>query len=147
MARNTGKSYLAKPGEAPPQWYVVDATDRVLGRLAVRLATVLMGKHKPTYTPHTLMGDCVVVVNAERVKLTGRKAEQKTYDRYTYYPSGRRVTPVTTMLERHPDRVIRLAVRRMLPRNKLGRQMLSRLKIYQGPSHKQQAQRPVPLPD
>jgi large subunit ribosomal protein L13 len=145
MPRNTGKSFLAKPHEVGGRWLLVDATDKVLGRLAVRLATILMGKHRPTYTPHTLTGDFVVVVNAERVKLTGRKAEQKTYDRYTYYPGGRKVIPVATVLEKHPERVIMTAVRRMLPRNRLGRQMLSRLKVYKGSEHTHQAQRPEPL--
>lgn len=145
MARNAGKSFLAKPGEVGGHWHLVDATDKVLGRLSTRLATILMGKHKPTYTPHTLTGDFVVVINAERVKLTGRKAEQKTYDRYTYYPSGRKVTPVARMLEEHPERVIMTAVRRMLPRNRLGRQMLTRLKVYKGAEHTHQAQRPEPL--
>ena len=145
MARNTGKSFLAKPHEVEPRWHLVDATDKVLGRLATRLATILMGKHKPTYTPHTLTGDCVVVINAERVKLTGRKAETKTYERYTYYPSGRKIIPIATVLEKHPERVLETAVRRMLPRNRLGRQMLSRLKIYRGSKHNHQAQRPEPL--
>ena len=104
-----------------------------------------MGKHKPTYTPHTLTGDFVVVVNAEKVKLTGRKTEMKTYERYTYHSGGRKVIPFTTMQAKHPDDVIRVAVRRMLPKNRLGRQMLSRLKIYAGAEHNHQAQRPEPL--
>ncbi|MBN1488463.1 MAG: 50S ribosomal protein L13 [Phycisphaerae bacterium] len=145
MARNTGKSYLAKPGEIEGQWHLIDATDKILGRMATRIATILMGKHKPTYTPHTLTGDFVVIVNAEKVKLTGRKTEMKTYERYTYYPGGRKVIPFTTMHAKHPDDVIRVAVRRMLPKNRLGRQMLSRLKIYAGAEHNHQAQRPEPL--
>lgn len=145
MPRNTGKSYLAKPADTKPRWLLVDAQGKVLGRLATRLATILMGKHRPTYTPHTLTGDFVVVINAEKVKLTGRKMEAKTYDRYTYYPSGRKVIPIATMLEKHPERVIQLAVRRMLPRNKIGRHMLTRMKVFRGTEHKHQAQRPEPL--
>jgi len=139
------KSYLADPETDGGQWYVVDADQKVLGRLATRLATILMGKHKPTYTPHVLSGDFVVVINAEKVKLTGRKMQQKTYDRYTYYPGGRKVVPIAKMMARHPERVIRLAVQRMLPKTKLGRQMLKRLKVYAGPEHPHQAQQPQPL--
>ena len=139
------KTYLAKPGEVGGDWHLVDADQKVLGRMATHLATVLMGKHKPTYTPHVLSGDFVVVVNAEKVKLTGRKTEQKTYDRYTYYIGGRKVDSFARMMARHPDRVIKLAVRRMLPKNKLGREMLKRLKVYAGPTHPHQAQCPTPL--
>lgn len=145
MPRNTGKSYMAKRGEIVGQWHEVDATDKVLGRLAVKIATILMGKHQPTYTPHQLTGDFVIVTNCEKVKLTGRKMETKEYERYTFYPSGRHITPVAEMLAKHPDRVLQLAVRRMLPRNKLGHQMLDRLKIYRGPKHGHQAQCPKPL--
>ena len=127
------KTYLAKPGEVGGDWHLVDADQKVLGRMATHLATVLMGKHKPTYTPHVLSGDFVVVVNAEKVKLTGRKTEQKTYDSFA------------RMMARHPERVIKLAVRRMLPKNKLGREMLKRLKVYAGPTHPHQAQCPTPL--
>jgi large subunit ribosomal protein L13 len=136
---------MAKKGEIAPKWHEIDASGKVLGRLAVKIATLLMGKHRPTYTPHQLTGDCVIVTNCEKVKLTGRKLETKEYDRYTFYPSGRHITPVAEMLAKHPERVIQLAVKRMLPRNKLGRQMLERLKIYRGPSHKHQAQRPEPM--
>ncbi len=136
------KSYLAKPGTVDGKWYLVDADEKVLGRLATKLATILMGKHKPTYTPHVLTGDFVVVINAEKVKLTGRKMEHKEYDRYTYYTSGRKVESIAQVMARHPDRIIRLAVQRMLPKNKLGRQMLTRLKIYAGPEHPHQAQQP-----
>ena len=139
------KTYLAKPDEVSADWHLVDASGKVLGRLATHLATILMGKHKPVYTPHVLTGDVVVVINAEKVKLTGRKMEQKQYDHYTYYPSGRKVVPIARMMERHPERVIQLAVRRMLPKNKLGRQMLKRLKAYAGPDHPHAAQRPRPL--
>ena len=139
------KSYLAKPGEVGGKWHLVDAEGLILGRLATQLATILMGKHLPTYTPHVLTGDFIVVVNAEKVKLTGRKMEQKTYDHYTYYPGGHKVEPISKVLAMHPDRVIRLAVRRMLPKNKLARDMLSRLKIYKGTDHPHQAQCPQPL--
>src|SRR4051812_29549947 len=110
------KSYLARPGEVGGQWRLVDAEGKVLGRLAAQLATVLMGKHTPRYTPHVLTGDFVVVVNAEKVKLTGRKMEQKEYDRYSYHPGGRKVEPIAAVLEKHPERVIQLAVKRMLPK-------------------------------
>jgi len=146
MARNSGKCFLAKTGEIAPQWHEIDATGKVLGRLAVKIATILMGKHKPTYTPHILTGDCVIVTNVDKIKVTGRKMEQKTYDRYNFYPSGRKITPIAEMLEKHPDRVLMLAVRRMLPRNKLGRKMLTRMKMYRsGQEHAHQAQKPVLL--
>jgi large subunit ribosomal protein L13 len=134
---------MAKPGQVPQQWWVVDATDKVLGRLATEIAMALMGKHRPTYTPHVDTGDFVVVVNAERVAMTGRKWELKEYRRYTGYP-GQRVETASSLRERHPDRVIREAVRRMLPKNRLSRHMLSKLKIYVGPDHPHQAQQPKP---
>ncbi len=143
MANVTPKTYVAKPGEVQAKWLVVDATDLVLGRLAASVATVLQGKHRPTYTPHVDTGDFVVITNAEKVRLTGRKPEQKTYDRYSGYPSGRRVIPFRTMIEKKPDEVMRLAVRRMLPKNRLGKQMLRKLKVYAGPSHPHEAQNPV----
>lgn len=139
------KTYLAKPDEVEAEWHLVDAADKVLGRMATELATILMGKHKPTYTAHVLTGDFVVVINAEKVKLTGRKMEQKEYDRYTYYTSGRKVVSIARMMEKHPERVIESAVRRMLPKTKLGRQMFSRLKVYAGPKHPHAAQQPKPL--
>jgi large subunit ribosomal protein L13 len=139
------KSYLAKPGELSGEWHHVDADGQVLGRLASRLAVILMGKHKPTYTPHVLSGDFVVVTNAEKIKLTGSKMWQKEYDSYSYHPGGRKVVPIAQMIERHPERVIQFAVKRMLPKNKLGRQMLKRLKVYRGPEHPHQAQQPEPL--
>jgi large subunit ribosomal protein L13 len=139
------KSYLAKPGESGGRWHLVDASGKVLGRLAADLATVLMGKHLPTYTPHVLSGDFVVVVNAEKIKLTGRKMEQETYDYYTYYPGGHKIIPIAKLMKTHPDRVIRLAVRRMLPKNKLAATMLKRLKIYRGTEHPHAAQQPQPL--
>lgn len=139
------KSYLAKPEEVGGEWHVVDAEGQVLGRLATQIATILMGKHRPTYTPHVLTGDFVVVINAEKVKLTGSKMWQKEYDRYSYYTSGRKVEPISRVMERHPERIIKLAVKRMLPKNKLGYRMLKRMKVYAGPNHPHQAQVPQEL--
>jgi large subunit ribosomal protein L13 len=139
------KTTLAKTGESGGKWHLVDADGQVLGRLATRLATVLMGKHLPTYTPHVLSGDFVVLINAEKVKLTGRKMVQKEYDRYTYHPGGRKVESVNTMMQKHPERVIALAVRRMLPKNKLGDHMIKRLKVYKGTAHPHAVQNPKPL--
>ena len=145
--RTANKSYQAKPGAFEQQWYVVDATDKVLGRLATRIATVLMGKHKPTYTPHVDTGDFVIVLNAGKVKVTGtRKKDQVIYQRYTRHPSGLKEFTMRSMLERHPERVLREAVRRMLPKNALARHMLRKLKLYTGDTHKHQAQQPEPLP-
>ncbi|NQU75010.1 MAG: 50S ribosomal protein L13 [Planctomycetes bacterium] len=141
----TTKSYMAKPGEICPKWYVVDASDRVLGRLAARIATILMGKHKPTYTPHVDTGDFVVVLNAEKIRVTGKKLTDKEYDWYTRYPGGRKVRTLGKMMEKHPGRVIELAVRRMLPKNRLGRKMFSKLKVYAGAEHPHQAQQPEKL--
>ncbi len=134
-----------KPDQVDRTWWLVDATDQVLGRLAARIARILQGKHRPTYTPNQDTGDFVVVVNAEKVRVTGRKATQKTYDWYTYYPGGRKVVTFEEMVKKHPTRPIELAVRRMLPKNRLGRQMLRKLKVYAGPDHPHQAQRPRPL--
>jgi large subunit ribosomal protein L13 len=137
----------AKPAEVERHWYVVDATDQVLGRLATRLATVLRGKHKPSYTPHVDTGDFVVVVNAEKVRLTGRKAEQKVYHRHTGYPGGIKSTTAAKRLAGpHPERVLADAVRGMLPKNALGRKMGSKLKVYAGPEHPHAAQQPEALP-
>ncbi len=146
--KTANKCYLATTAEAREQrqWYVVDATDQVLGRLAVRIATVLMGKHKPTYTPHVDCGDFVVVLNAGNVKLTGNKRDVKVYQRYSGYPGGQKIIPIARVLERHPERVLYEAVRRMLPKNKLGRHMLKKLKLYTGDTHPHQAQHPQPLP-
>ncbi len=145
--KTANKCYLAKPGEVVPHWYIVDATGKVLGRLAARIATVLMGKNKPTYTPHVDTGDYVIVVNAGKVKVTGtHKKQQVIYQRYTSYPSGRKVTTMQTMLERHPERVLHAAVRRMLPKNALAAHMIKKLKLYAGSEHPHQAQQPEPLP-
>ncbi len=139
------KTYSVKAGEIERDWYVVDAADQVLGRLATRIATVLRGKHKPIYSTHLDTGDYVVVVNAERVRLTGSKADQKEYFRHSGYMGGERFIPFRRMLNRHPDRVIKLAVKGMLPKNTLGRQMLGKLKVYAGPEHPHAPQRPRPF--
>ncbi len=140
------KTYQAKTGEVPQQWHLVDASDVVLGRLATRAATILMGKHKPQYTPHVDTGDFLVVINAEKVKINGtRKPEQKTYGRYSYYPGGYKEETLGSLMARKPEQVIELAVRRMLPKSKLGRHMLKKLKVYRGSEHPHQAQQPEPL--
>jgi large subunit ribosomal protein L13 len=134
---------MAKPGEVEQKWWVVDATDKVVGRLASDIAVILMGKHRPTYTPHVDTGDFVVVVNADKVTFSGQKWDQKTYTWYTGYP-GLRSTTAAERRERQPEMILREAVRRMLPKNKLARQMLSKLKIYTGTEHPHQAQQPEP---
>jgi large subunit ribosomal protein L13 len=137
----------ANPAEVEHRWYVVDATDQVLGRLATRLASILRGKHKPIYTPHVDTGDFVVVVNAERVRLTGNKREAKKYMRHTGWPGGLKTTTAAKVLDgAHPERVLESAVRGMLPKNHLGRQMFSKLKVYAGAEHPHAAQKPEVLP-
>ena len=136
----------ASPADIERRWYVVDATDIVLGRLSTRLATILRGKHRPVYTPHADLGDYVIVVNAEKVKLTGRKREQKTYYRHSGYVGHlKSVTAGKLLSGPYADRVLRNAVRGMLPKNSLGRAMLSKLKIYAGPKHPHAAQKPEEL--
>jgi large subunit ribosomal protein L13 len=132
---------MAKPGEVEQHWLHVDATDQILGRLATDIAVRLMGKHRPTYTPHVDTGDFVVVTNVEKIVLTGNKWLQKEYTWYTGYP-GLRSQTAEDRFNRHPDRILRDAVRRMLPKSKLGRKMLFKLKIYSGPDHPHQAQNP-----
>lgn len=136
------KSYMAKNTDVDQKWVLVDAADLVLGRMAAKIAPILMGKTKPTYTPHVDTGDYVVVVNADKVKLTGKKAEQKVYDYYTYYPGGHKYVSFADMMERKPELVVEMAVRRMLPKTRLGRKMLKKLKVYRGPEHEHQAQQP-----
>ena len=137
----------AKAAEVERRWYVVDATDQVLGRLATRLASVLRGKHKPIYTPHADTGAFIVVVNAARVRLTGNKREAKTYYRHTGWPGGLKSTTAAKVLDgAHPERVLESAVRGMLPKNHLGRQMFSKLKVYAGAEHPHAAQKPEVLP-
>lgn len=144
MRKKTLPSYLPKAGAIERRWYVVDASDKTLGRLATRIATVLMGKHKPTYAPHLDTGDYVVVTNANKVRVTGNKAREIAYERYSYYPGGKRVIPYETMLAQHPERIVTFAVKRMLPKNALGRHMLDKLKVYASPEHPHQAQDPQP---
>ncbi len=139
------KTYVAKPGEVERKWYVVDATDQTLGRLATQIATILRGKHKPEYTPHEDVGDFVVVVNAEKVHVTGRKLEQKKYYRHTGYPGGIREISLGRQLQLHPERVIEHAVKGMLPRGPLGRRQLRKLRVYEGAEHPHEAQQPEPL--
>jgi large subunit ribosomal protein L13 len=128
-----------------PEWYHVDADGKVLGRLAVRIATVLMGKHKPTYTAHVDTGDFVVVTNANKFRLTGNKDQTMSYPRYSYYPGGYKNIPFRTMMEEHPERILTSAVRRMLPKNALGRRMLQKLKVYVKSDHPHAAQQPAAL--
>jgi large subunit ribosomal protein L13 len=139
------KTYVATPENRERDWYVVDAEGKTLGRLATQLADVLRGKRKPEYTPHCDTGDFVVVVNAEKIVVTGRKLEQKTYFRHSGYPGGLRSRSLEEMLDRNPEDVIRKAVKGMLPRNKLGRAQIGKLKVYAGPDHPHQAQKPQPL--
>jgi large subunit ribosomal protein L13 len=131
--------------EIERKWFVVDAADQVLGRLATRVATILRGKHKPTFTPHLDMGDHVIVVNAEKVHLTGRKLRDKMYRWHTGYIGALREVSAETMLRTHPERVIEWAVQGMLPKNRLGRAMAKKLKVYRGTAHPHEAQRPEPL--
>ncbi|MFP6629151.1 MAG: 50S ribosomal protein L13 [Myxococcota bacterium] len=135
-----------RPADVERQWFVVDATDRVLGRLATRIASILRGKHKPTFTPHVDTGDHVIVINAEKVKLTGNKREQKLYQRHSGHMGSLKTVNADTLLSGpHADRVVRKAVTGMLPRNALGRQMLTKLRVYAGPEHKHAAQKPEEL--
>jgi large subunit ribosomal protein L13 len=139
------KTYSPKASELEHRWYVVDATDVPLGRLASGIATLIRGKHKPTYAPHMDGGDYVVVINAEKVAVTGNKETQKTYYRHSGYPGGLRELPFAQMRERYPERVIEIAVRGMLPKNKLGRAMIGKLKVYAGAEHPHAAQAPEVL--
>ena len=139
------KTYLAKASTVERKWYVVDATGCTLGRLSSEIAKVLRGKNKPTYTPGVDTGDYVIVVNAEKIKVTGKKLEQKLYISHSDYPGGVRETTLKEMLEKKPEEVIRLAVKGMLPKGPLGRQMLDKLHVYAGPEHKQEAQKPEVL--
>ena len=135
-------TYMAKPGEVKADWHVIDATDQVLGRLASKVSILIQGKHKPTYTPHTDTGDFVILLNAEKIRVTGKKAEVLEYDTYSRYPGGRRLYSYRTMLEKHPEKLVELAIRRMLPKSKMGRNILGKLKIYKGNEHPHQAQQP-----
>lgn len=140
------KTFTARKGEVPRQWYVVDAQGKVLGRLASRIAMVLRGKTKAVYTPHMDTGDFVVVVNAAQVQLTGRKLDNKIYYRHSGYPGGLKEISARHLLQKKPEEILRYAVRGMLPKNGLGRHLLKKLKIYAGGTHPHQAQQPAPLP-
>jgi large subunit ribosomal protein L13 len=139
------RTYLAKPQDIQREWLVVDAQGQTLGRLATHIAALLRGKHKPIYTPHLDCGDFVIVVNAEKIQVTGKKADQKIYYRHSMYPGGLRQVDLRGQLERHPERVIAAAVRGMLPKNRLGRKLFKKLKVYAGPNHPHQAQQPKAL--
>jgi large subunit ribosomal protein L13 len=153
------KTFVAKKETYEPRWYVVDADGMLVGRLANKLATILMGKHRPTYTPHVDTGDFVVVVNADKVRFSGkpakheshpyftRKMETQTYEHYTRYPGGRKIRTAADMLEKKPEFILQEAVRRMLPKNNLGRHMLKKLKLYSGANHPHQSQQPEALPE
>jgi len=139
------KTYQAKKEELKHQWYLVNAEGRVLGRLASGVAKILKGKHKPTYTTHLDTGDFIVVVNAEKVTLTGKKLKDKIYYHHTGYPGGIKAVSAEKLLAKKPAEMIRMAVKGMLPKNSLGRQMLRKLKVYAGPNHPHGAQKPIPL--
>lgn len=136
---------MAKKGAIEQGWHIIDATNLVVGRLAVAIANILRGKHRPIYTAHVDTGEFVIVINADKVRFTGKKLEQKTYSSYSRYPGGLTVRTAREIMERHPERIIELAVQRMVPRNKLGRQQMQKLKVYAGPSHPHQAQNPKEL--
>jgi large subunit ribosomal protein L13 len=123
-------------------WYVIDATNQVVGRLAATVATIVRGKHKPQFTPHQDAGDYVIIVNADKVKFTGRKLEQKTYQTYSHFPGGLKIIPASEVMAKHPERILVSAIKRMMPRSRLGRKQLEKVKIYKGPQHPHQAQQP-----
>jgi large subunit ribosomal protein L13 len=136
---------MAKDGAVEQGWHVIDATNQVVGRLAVTIANILRGKHRPVYTPHVDTGEFVIVINAAKVKFTGKKLEQKTYSSYSHYPGGLKIKTAQELMDKNPERIIELAVQRMVPRTKLGRKQMMKLKIYSGPSHPHQAQNPKEL--
>jgi len=139
------RTFTEKQEKIEREWYVVDAEGQTLGRLASRIAPILKGKHKPTYTPHLDCGDFVIIVNAEKVRVTGRKLDQKYYHHHSGYPGGLKSTSLRDQLGRYPERVLEAAVRGMLPKNRLGRRMIKKLKVYAGDAHPHQAQQPRPL--
>ncbi len=136
------KSFMAKPNEVERKWYVIDAEDLVLGRLSTEVASILRGKNKPIYTPHVDTGDYVIVINADKIKLTGKKLSQKQYRYHTGYPGGLRSIPYSRMMVENPEKAVMLAVKGMLPKNALGRQMIKKLKVYSGSEHNHEAQQP-----
>jgi large subunit ribosomal protein L13 len=139
------KTYTVKPGDITRHWYVVDADGKTLGRLASRIAAILKGKHKPIYAPHTDVGDYVIVINADKIHVTGRKMLQKMYHHHSGYPGGLKSISLRDLLQRHPTRAIEFAVKGMLPKNRLGRRMFKKLKVYGGSDHPHQAQKPQVL--
>ena len=139
------RTYSPKPGDIDSAWYVIDAEGKVLGRLASETEKLLRGKHRPQYSPHWNIGDHVIVINAEKVRVTGKKPQQKLYRRHTGWPGGLKATVFKDMQQKFPDRIIHLAVKGMLPRNRLGRAMVRRLRVYAGPTHPHQAQKPVAI--
>jgi len=139
------KTYTVKPGDITRHWYVVDADGKTLGRLASRIAAILKGKHKPIYSPHADVGDYVIVINADKIHVTGRKMLQKMYHRHSGYPGGLKSISLRDLLQRHPTRAIEFAVKGMLPKNRLGRRMFKKLKVYGGSDHPHQAQKPQVL--
>ncbi|MGH3243731.1 MAG: 50S ribosomal protein L13 [Spirillospora sp.] len=139
------RTYTPKPADVQRQWYVIDATDVVLGRLASQVAVLLRGKHKPIYAPHLDTGDFVVIVNAEKVALSGNKLEQKRAYRHSGYPGGLRSVTYADLLAKHPERAVEKAIKGMLPKNSLGRKMFGKVKVYAGPDHPHQAQKPQPF--
>ncbi len=139
------KTYSAKAEEIERTWYVVDAEGKTLGRLATEVARILRGKHKPIYTPHVDTGDFVIIVNAEKIRVTGKRLDQKMYYRHSGYMGGLKETSLRTMLDKHPERVLQHAVKGMMPKNRLGRQMYKKLKVYAAPDHPHAAQKPLPL--
>ncbi len=136
------KTFMAKTAEIDRKWYVIDATDKVLGRLASEVATILSGKHKPTYTPHLDTGDHVIIINAEKIKFTGNKLAQRHHIYHSGYPGGLKEIPYKKLLEERPERIIELTVKGMLPKSSLGKKMITKLKVYEGPEHNQEAQQP-----
>jgi len=139
------KTYVAKAEDVQRKWYVIDATDKTLGRMASQIAAILRGKNKPIYTPNVDTGDYVIVINAEKVKLTGKKLDEKIYYHHSLYPGGLKETPYRKLLATKPELAIEEAVRRMLPKGRLGRQMFTKLKVYAGPNHNHEAQKPEVL--
>ncbi|MCC7508340.1 MAG: 50S ribosomal protein L13 [Planctomycetes bacterium] len=144
MVALSQKTWVAKAVDVKPEWHVIDATGQILGRMANKIAVMLMGKHKATYTTHVDTGDFVVVTNAGKLVVTGKKNKQKMYQDWSGYPGGRKLRTFEQVIEKNPEKVLRLAVRRMLPKNKLGRKMLGKLKIYEGAEHPHVAQKPQP---
>jgi large subunit ribosomal protein L13 len=138
----TMSTFMAKAETIERRWFVIDAADQVVGRLAVQIATILRGKHRPEYTPHVDTGDFVIVVNVDKIRFTGKKLETKKYSWYTRYPGGHKQATARELMATHPDRILREAVRRMVPRTPLGRHQMTKLKIFSGPTHPHQAQKP-----